>query len=108
MTREEILAKATPRPWIRHLSHFYNSTGTEVIGQIEGPNLDARMELVLLAVNSYEKQRECISGLITEARQVVNTFWETYEYRDKYTDNDCTKALEHLETALARAEELLK
>ena len=104
---DEILKKATPRPWGRQTKYgdhpvYIGCDGGYGVAMMDGVLEDrhANADLICLAVNSYEKQRECIRELV-----------EALTHADLITGYECDElALEHsnsLTIAIAKAKELL-
>jgi len=58
----ELIAAATPGPWIRHGSHFYAESDKRLLGTIAGPVLVENADLLLGLVNNSSALAEALEA----------------------------------------------
>lgn len=113
MKTEDVLKAATPRPWRESgpLDGIRGADGNFICGDFacieaapgEG---QANRSLVILAVNSYERQRECIAEMVEALRQ-AGYREDCAERRNGSNNQSIAAKLFDMRSALARARELL-
>jgi hypothetical protein len=102
MTNDELLANASPRPWVRSDGwgkHINDAKGNNVGW---APVLDVNRELELLAVNSYESHLARIKELEGALRRMKTQFYA----HDCLNNIDCRrcKALDNADAALGETD----